>query len=540
MKMRKQATAVSAPCKSVVGNQNDELYDMFLSRIQKRFIANTSNKEPLFQTTAKDKIWDTYLNSFPDPTERQYHNCHCCKNFMERYGHLAVVNEDGTLSSPIWNEADAPDMYLSTINALNKLISKSRIIGPFLSLEKSWGEHETGIWKHFAIANQRIYNQTLLTPSQAMAEKREDFKNVITALVEFKLPVIQQALNLLQSDSLYRSEKVLGQAQWLFDLHNARKQHKGIFGENLVWWAVANAPAGFCHPRASMIGTLLEDIASGMDFSEVSRRFKDKMHPLQYQRPQELPKSGNIEQAEKIVEKLGIRESLRRRFARIDEIVKIWEPAIITNTQKSGGVFSHLKPRNSEPDTFDMHTPPISITWEKFARTILPEAIGIEYLTPRHNTSYTALLTAVDPDSPPILQWDNEHQRNPVSWYVWHGGSSASQWGLSAGEYCKVSAITLKPSMWYGDNPQQGNGVIFILEGAKESRFNGLSIFPEILKSELHQIRATIEAYSKAGMLEGQDEMSACGIALFAGSEWTFFKVKTKLGIAIYKLDGWD
>lgn len=53
-----------------------------------------------------------------------------------------------------------------------------------------------------------------------------------------------------------------------------------------------------------MIGTLLDDIASGMSFDSVSRRFAEKMHPLQYQRPQAAPSAGNIAQAEKIVEKL--------------------------------------------------------------------------------------------------------------------------------------------------------------------------------------------------------------------------------------------
>ena len=76
-----------------------------------------------------------------------------------------------------------------------------------------------------------------------------------------------------------------------------------------------------------MIGTLLEDLATGMDFATVSARFAAKMHPLKYLRPQAAPRAGNIADAEKIVAKLGIARSLERRFARIDEIETLWTDA---------------------------------------------------------------------------------------------------------------------------------------------------------------------------------------------------------------------
>ena len=70
------------------------------------------------------------------------------------------------------------------------------------------------------------------------------------------------------------------------------------------------------------------------------------------------------------------------------------------------------------------------MTWDKFQRTVLPSAERIEFLAPSHG-SYTALVTAANAEAPPILQWDRDGARNPVSWYFWNGGSSASQFGLS-------------------------------------------------------------------------------------------------------------
>jgi hypothetical protein len=69
-----------------------------------------------------------------------------------------------------------------------------------------------------------------------------------------------------------------------------------------------------------MIGTLLEDIHVGLPFDDFKAKFAAKMHPLQYQRPQAAPKVGAIAQAEKLVEQLGIVRSLKRRFARLDDL----------------------------------------------------------------------------------------------------------------------------------------------------------------------------------------------------------------------------
>ena len=47
------------------------------------------------------------------------------------------------------------------------------------------------------------------------------------------------------------------------------------------------------------------------------------MDPLKYQRPQVTPGTGNVARAEEIVEKLGIATSLKRRFARLEELQTI-------------------------------------------------------------------------------------------------------------------------------------------------------------------------------------------------------------------------
>lgn len=188
-----------------------------------------------------------------------------------------------------------------------------------------------------------------------------------------------------------------------------------------------------------------------------------------------------------------------------------------------------------------MSIPAQTMTWDKFQRTVLPSAERIEFLAPSHG-SYTALVTAANAEAPPILQWDREDARNPVSWYFWNGGSSASQFGLSGGQFHEVAAVTLKPSMWGGGHEHQGAGVMFVIADARESRIAGAALFPEILKAEFHGIRSVLEAYSRGASIEGMKEPHAAGVMLTKGDKsWNATVRVWSAGRSLdYRLDRWD
>lgn len=533
----------SAPCQSAaVGNHHDDDYEAFISRINARFAANCGNGSlPLFTTDA-DQLWDVYLSGFPDPVERQYHNCHACRHFIQRFGGLVTIDETGNTIPAIWDEADAPAAYRPAIAKMLKVVLRARVTGVFRSSDRIWGTPETGPWRHFAVTPpaSMIFRSAVQSAGQAMAEKREDFRTVNRALAEWRMPHIETALTLLRSDALYRSEKVLGQAEWLFKLHVARQEAFGLRRHNLMWRAVAIAPTGFCHPRSSMIGTLLDDIANGKDFEAVSRAFAAKMHPLAYQRPQVAPTAGAITAAEKVIQQMNAAGSLARRFARLDEVVALWRPAPAKASESVTGVFGHLKPKGAE--TRQMEVPAQVMTWDKFRRTVLNSAERIELKAPARG-SYCALVTAVNADAPPILQWDSEDARNPVNWYVWNGGSTASQFGLNAHRFTEVEAVTLQPSMWNGGQAHHGAGVLFVLAGARETRMAGAALFPEIMKAELHGIRSVIEAYSKNATIEGIADPHAAGILLQKGKgqSWDCLLRVWSGGRSMdYRLDRWD
>lgn len=516
-------------------------YQHLLDAIQHNFTALLSSNAPLF-TTDVNELNAIYLVAFSSVQQRQYHNCHACRNFIERFGGLVTVDDQGHTVSAFWSLPE-PDLlqcgeYIPAVETMRKAVERAKITGVFLSSEKVWGTPVTGPWTHFSAKPEKVYAGTALSASQAMAEKRQDFINVTRALVEFPLPVVQQAVAVLKADALTRSEKFLGAAEWLETLHEDRSKAKQTnFRANITWKAVAGAPAGFCHPRSGMIGTLLEDIVAGLAYEDVARRFSAKVHPLQYQRPQAAPSAGTIAQAEKLVEKLNIKAALRRRFARLEEVEKIWAPKENSPAPTTGGVFSHLMPREAKTLPSQLRVPAAVMTWVKFRDTVLPEATKIKLTVP-HTGNFSALITAADPEAPLLFQWPN-----PVNWYVYVSGSSASRWGLTPNVEAEVTAITLQPSMWSGACcSHQGESVFLLLKGARDGQHRGLALFPETLRTELHAVRSVIEAFSNTGKIEGLEEATACGLRLQKNNRWnTSLRVIDKSGAErCFILDRWD
>jgi hypothetical protein len=526
-----------------LGNAEDALFTGYCELQAAQFHALIqANGGHAYTTDADpDELWGAYLGSYP-ARDRQYHDCSACRHFIKRYGALVVIAEGGITAPAFWGVENAPADLAKATDRMRQIVHRARVTGPFISSLAMLGEARTGVWRHFYARPFKLHADRLKTAGQAMAEEREDFGTVSRALAEFSTDTVDAAVNILRSDAMYRSEKVLGQAEWLQRLHSAVAAAQGAERRrNVIWRAIAEAPAGFCHPRSSMIGTLLEDIAAGMDFDAVSRRFADKMHPLRYQRPQAAPAAGAIRAAEEAFAKLGLAPALSRRFLRPDELRHraLWLPTPLAPLPAADGVFGHLQPKQA-PRAASLTPPAGRMTWERFQREVLPSAARIELQAPAQGP-YCALLTATDPTAPPLIQWDREDDRNPVSWYFWHGGSPAHQFSLSAGAWTPVVAIALQPSMWQPGFDHHGKGVFFALEGARDTRQPYLGLFPEMLRGDLHGVRSVIEAHSRTGEAEGLAGAQAAGVMLHDGGAWhATVRVHDAKGQTLsYLLDRW-
>lgn len=532
--MAKRATKKTA---TVAANPNhDHDYSALLISARSSFNSVAGAHEFLFRTDA-DELNNLYLVSLP--SERQIHNCSCCRRFIETYGGLVAITENGEMIPAMWNPEGVPEFYRPAFAALFNRVKRARITSIFHTKEKVWGSPETGAWSHLSVAPplSMVYRERALTAGQAMAASKENLRTVAAFLNDTKAAALDEAIRLFETGSLARSDKFVAPVKWLRALHD---RPKGKLGENVLWRAIATAPEGYCHPRASVIGPLLDDIVAGLPFAEIKAKFDAKLGPLFYQRPQAAPSAGNIRSAEELVAKLGLAPSLERRFARLDELQTVWLPAAAKETSPSGGVFGHLKSKG-EGTVGAIDIPAVTVTWDKFTRTVLPTAQRLEILVPAHGR-FIALTTAANADAPPILKWDHEDERNPVAWYVYPRASPASQWRLAGGQWAKINAIAPLPPMW-GSRPMPflGEGAVLVIDGASDTRTDcGNALFPECLREEIHGARSTIEAYSRSATLGDREQASACGYDIrksaadcvlrsFANGAWTS-----------YRIDRWD
>jgi hypothetical protein len=204
-------------------------YEAFLERVNARLLDNCGHGErPLFTTDAEG-LWQAYLEGFADPAQRQHHVCWACRQFIERFGALVTIDEASMTSPVVWHDDDAPADHRAAVAAMIRRVRRAQVSGVFLSSLPAWGHRERGGWRHLAVApaESMVFQRATQTAHQAMAGKREDFKTVTTALGEFTQPRVELALKLLRSEALYRSEKVLGQAEWLHRLHVQRAAARG-------------------------------------------------------------------------------------------------------------------------------------------------------------------------------------------------------------------------------------------------------------------------------------------------------------------------
>jgi hypothetical protein len=526
------------------GHDHDADYEALRIAIQNSFAAATAMGENLFATdlAGTSALFNTFLASLPG--EQQLHSCTACRRFFKDYAHLVTIGQDGSLTPVMWG-SPVPLFYMKAADLLAEQVRTAKVTSPSMSSARTWGIPETGTWTHFYVqprASQVFRGNRALTDRQTMAAARESFRTVAQALADFSQPTMAEALRILENETLHRSERFIAPVRWLLELKQARRDAGSLrMRDNILWRAVAMAPEGYLHPRASMIGSLLEDLEAAKPLHEVIRSFNAKVGPLDYQRPKAPPTVGNLAQAEALVTRMGVAPSLERRFARLDECETIWTPAPERPAAPVGEVFGHLKPAKMKRPV-PRSLPRQTMTWAKFADRVLSTAERIDFLIP-HTGAFIGLATAVHADAPPILKWDRAGARNPVSWFCYPAGSQAVQWGLTPAAWVPVTAAVPLPTLW-GDQPKPhlGAGIVLVLEGAVDSQDSGNALFPEFLAEDLHPVRATIEAYSRSATLSGRNKASACGYDLRAGRTYTHCILRVYSGgdWAEYQIDRWD
>ena len=116
-------------------------YEEFENQI-KNSLENLGNA-PLFTTDAAE-LFDLYLSNLPED-KRQHYNCHACRNFINKFGALITISEQGEVSPVMWM-SEVPPLFQSSVRAIREAVLKSNVTGVFLTKEKVLGTPVTGSW----------------------------------------------------------------------------------------------------------------------------------------------------------------------------------------------------------------------------------------------------------------------------------------------------------------------------------------------------------------------------------------------------------
>ena len=461
---------------------------------------------PVFRTDAGGLV-EIFLASFTDPDVRRQHSCACCRSFIERFGGLATVGDDGGLASAVWDPATVPAPYRAVAEALRQRVSQASISILFLSDSPVYGKPAGGPWPHLAITPAKL--STGSGPHDAWHTarvRREAFGLALRGLRRYSAPVCAAALHVLEAGPLPNPEVVLSEARFLVDLHLARAAVRGPQQkDNLVYRMVATAPLRFCHPRSGRIASLLDDLTDGKPVAQAAASWDAKVDAIRFRDP---PTAEAIRAARIVVAELGVADALPRRFATMADIEETeWRP--------------HPRYARADQVGFPVRAP-LAMTFNAFLRTVLPVAERIEMAALAGRQPFVALTSAMLADAAPIMKWDTRKRHNAVDWYWYRRGSLASEFNLTGSVY-EVSAIILPPWRWAGrSDPHHGQQLAFLLKDARD-------------------LRSAIGAFRLMNPPAGAGNGNVAGLAMTRGTPCKVsLRVTSKGQVRDYLIDRWD
>jgi hypothetical protein len=539
------------------------LFHRIAQRAQNNYSAHVATNKPMFRVELpKGALFTTYLDNLPIEY-RQQMNCSCCRSFLNRMGNLVTISTDeasfGKLESVFWRERDIPEewsvdpVFNDTMQAMRNLVESATIGYHFLSSLEILGIPEKGGFEHFAVKNEQVFENKLFEAHEVVATEYQSFGALSKFIgVTVKQELIDQILVYFKHDKRLKDmDKWIGHLEWLAQFKTKltalpQKQRRAY-----TWLQVATQSPGRVDLKNSPLGKFMKNIINGVEYEAATRMFLS-MTGEKYMKATVAPKEGNIKRAETVVEKLGLASALNRRPLMHSEVRgKIWTtPVAEVKEAEHKPVFGHLKPREEKKPPAPA-LPEItygSITLKRFLEEVLPEAVEI-YFDYSHNYfgqhyPIVGFNTSVDADAKPILTWDKEDNRNPVSGYLYQGGSTASHWALPRDGKVRVTAITVGVPDWSKEvslaDMADTSSVIFILESGRDTRVTDTPMFAESFLPELHGVRSVLDAHFRsqpmAALPEGENPV--VGItATTKGEALVTLKVVKKDAVVRYVID---
>lgn len=481
----------------------------------------------LFRVEPTIEVVNTYLNSFTEPEARNYFNCNCCKHFLKRYGTAVYVTPTGQLKSIIWNPDVAVGHFKGIVKMFKEAVEGGRIIDIIrfnMSADKTFyddmitlGQKTCGGYNHF---HANISNKYISQISHTTGTVIDVVRSVSNMLSVYNINTVTKAYTLAKIDRLNKPEakdRLNLLKQVIEDLNNT----KPVFRNNKIWnYAIKYMDVlyGFSN---TVEGMLLTDISNGVDIDTCIARFNAGVDPLNYKRPKSLPTKNLVEEAEKAINELNLKDSLDRRIARFDEIKRfLWKPPVeVKEETKSDSIFANVETKESaskkiDDIEIDLTKYRIKITAQRFLKEIAPRTKQMNIGLFGYRYPFCSFVTEAHEGSTPILEYDKMENRNPINIYCYRNGRSPESFNIRNTPTVEVIGIATAPRDI--DVPEDElTAMIFILRDCRDTRLDGGSaLFPDDLIPELYPYRKVIENYSANKQITdiGKDEQAAAGL----------------------------
>lgn len=396
---------------------------IFKEKLQKHFAEMTKDADKLFEVNVdKDELWNTYLDSFAPGTnnifrERREHDCTCCRQFIRTIGTVVVI-KDNKMES-IWDVDMSGTIYEPVVKALSKLIHNAEVTDVYVSQLKNIGTDKnfemingkSHQWDHFYMRlPDKFVFDSRRSAGNIQSEYR-DIKNVFKrSLDEITMDSVETILELINSNTLYRG------AEWrvpLVEFKKYKKEYDKIpeKEKNLYAWEKSlKAGAVIGKIRNHSIGTLLVNVSEGMDLDLAVKKYEQILAPSNYKRSKPIYTQRMLDDAKKTLTELGYMDSLKRRFANLDDITV--NNILFSNKDAakriSGGddIFSEMsKSVAVNPKKFSRVE---EVTAQDFVDKVLPTAKEIEvFVENKHEKNFVSLIAPENEDAKTMFKWNN-------------------------------------------------------------------------------------------------------------------------------------
>lgn len=374
-------------------------------------------KGELFETNVdKDELWNLYLDSFPEGTNKMYrerreYDCQNCKQFIRACGNVVSIINNELVS--IWDIKTGDKTFDIVCEALSKYVKSKPISIPFFHFQNDAGTNynhqmlEDGFyikWEHlYYIFPNKFVNKDPGSIISDACSTKDVFKR---GLEDITVDAVETVLELIDQNSIYRGTEFKAIVQKFLLFKKAFSLIKTEQQKDNYCWLNGVTDKVTARIRNTAIGTLLIDISNNIDINEAVKKFESKVAPQNYKRTSSLITKTMIDNAQKKVLELGIGDSLHRRFA-VKEDIELNDVLFADRSiKKSVDIFDDLK--ESIPDKPKNLDKIEEISSEDFVNKILPKAESVEVLF--ENKHQNNLMTIVAPEvkeSRGIFKWNN-------------------------------------------------------------------------------------------------------------------------------------